>query len=168
MLESKSNSKNDRPTGFHLVHMKKRKCQNLNSNPTQTWTDQPGQQILHPKEAKLSFCTSSVVGGRQQSVILRKIRQCLNLQQNPQIQSKSNVQATHSALYLSQFLASLARRSEHKFPSRSAEESTLIYNYDVFFTGGFPSSMKTPLQQSMLHRQIPLSVLAQLLNQFLF
>jgi len=58
-----------------------------------TWTDQPGQQILHSKEA------------------------------------------THSALYLSQFLASLARQSQHKFPTRTAEESTLIYNYDVFFTG---------------------------------
>ena len=50
----------------------------------------------------------------------------------------SNLQATHSALYLSQFLASLARQSQHKFPSRAAEESTLIYNYDVFFTGGSP------------------------------
>lgn len=58
-----------------------------------TWTDQPGQQILHSKEA------------------------------------------THTALYLSQFLASLARQSAHKFSSRAAEEAAVVYNYDVFFTG---------------------------------
>ena len=45
------------------------------------------------------------------------------------------VQATHTALYLSQFLASLARQSEHKFSSRAEEEAAVVYNYDVFFTG---------------------------------
>ena len=45
------------------------------------------------------------------------------------------MQATHTALYLSQFLASLARQSEHKFSSRAAEEAAVVYNYDVFFTG---------------------------------
>ena len=45
------------------------------------------------------------------------------------------LQATHTALYLSQFLASLTRQSAHKFSSRAAEEAAVVYNYDVFFTG---------------------------------
>ena len=51
-------------------------------------------------------------------------------------------QATHTALYLSQFLASLARRNQHKFPSRAAEEANMIYNYDVFFTGEATSKLQ--------------------------
>jgi len=44
-------------------------------------------------------------------------------------------EATEVSLYMAQLFVNEARRSQHSFPSRSEEESHLIYNYQPYFVG---------------------------------
>jgi len=44
-------------------------------------------------------------------------------------------EATSVSLYFSQFFVDIARKSNHAFPSREAEERHLIYNHQTYFVG---------------------------------
>jgi len=47
--------------------------------------------------------------------------------------------AIYSMQYLSDFFVNQARRSQHSFPGKEAEDAALIYNYAPTFTGNDPS-----------------------------